>query len=185
MKNSYSFTINAEVLLPQAVLTDLEQQPILINSLEWVPPVAVKKSRNDVSASLLWRSSGSEWQKLSETGLLKLTSLDPGIHTIEITSQEEGFWQSLSPVSLIINFQPDYEKIISSYISEILSGDFQRRNNAQNSRCREISQAVCTGVSRSCCLGLGCKHGRRRPWDSHRACGAATRPGICEIPVAA
>jgi len=101
-----------------------------VDSIEWIPPVSIQKSRDDVSAVLLWRKRGNEWQEATEDGLIT-ANLEPGVHVIEFAAEEEGFWRDRSPASIRIRFEPDYEKLTHFYISELFSEDNNRRLNAR------------------------------------------------------
>ena len=130
IKNSASFDIVAEVSLPETVVSATEQEPILVDSIEWIPPVSIQKSRDDVSAALLWRTGGSYWREVTENGLI-MADVEPGVHAIEFAAEEEGFWRDQSPASIKIRFEPDYEKLANFYISGLLSDDNNRRANAR------------------------------------------------------
>ena len=57
--------------------------------------------------------------------------MEPGEYVIEFAAEEEGIWRDQSPASIKIRFEPDFEKLIHFYISELFSEDNDRKLNAR------------------------------------------------------
>jgi len=130
IKNSASFDVVAEVALPETVVSISQREPVFVDSIEWIPPVSIRKSSDDVSAALLWRTGGGIWREVTEDGLA-MAEMEPGEYVIEFAAEEEGIWRDQSPASVKIRFEPDYEKLIHFYISELFSEDENRKLNAR------------------------------------------------------
>ena len=130
IKNSASFDVVAEVALPETVVNVSQREPVFVDSIKWIPPVSIRKSRDDVSAALLWRTGGSIWREVADDGLM-MVGMEPGEYVIEFAAEEEGIWRDQSPASIKIRFEPDFEKLIHFYISELFSEDNDRKLNAR------------------------------------------------------
>jgi hypothetical protein len=129
--NSPSFDVRAKVSLPDTILTAKEKEPILVETFEWIPPVSIHKTAENVPAVLLWRQAGGEWQRVSDDGAVSMAGLGSGTHELELCAEEEGFWRDPSPLPVTIRFEPNREAIVLSCLVDLSSADPKKQSEAK------------------------------------------------------
>jgi hypothetical protein len=134
LHKTLSFRVTAKVKPLDTVLTGSvdKTKPITVDRIMWRPPVAVRGTPAG-NARIAWRNDDGPWQTADKDGSLDLTSLKPGMHTIEFAAQEEGIWRDPTPVRLKVRFTPDYDKIVYDYLCDLgsnQSSDWERATKA-------------------------------------------------------
>jgi len=142
IKKGVSVRVDAQVKLPDTVLTPAITSPVSVESLEWYMPVAARPTGEGVKTEIDWRVDDGHWQPLPEDRLLPLFRLEPGRYTVEVAAVEDGFWRDPSPIRLAIDYKPDYEAFAAHWVDELLSEDAMRRETARE----KLSQLGKNGV---------------------------------------
>lgn len=142
IREDISLHVRARVELPETVLAGPVEHPLLVEDLEWDVPVAIHKTREEVSADLLWAVDGGAWRETPADGLLSLMDMEPGRHSFRFAAREEGFWRDQTPVELAIDYRPDYNKYVSRWIPELLSLEPASREKARKKLIAAGERAV-------------------------------------------
>jgi hypothetical protein len=118
--------------------------PTTIDEFTWAPPAEAVPSSADVETRIVWRVNDRSWQPLDEEGAITMDGLASGRHTIELAAEEAGFWRDPTPLSLVVDYQPDWQKIVDRHLRELASenSDVRRRATERLLRLGDEGKAV-------------------------------------------
>jgi hypothetical protein len=123
-----ALVVNAVVPLPETTLT--EEGPYEANDVVWRLPAEAVASEPDAVPELAYRVDGGAWRLAGDSKSLPIGGFEPGVHVIEIATQEGDAWRDLTPLRLSVKYAPDYNFIVESRLDILASGDAKRAEAA-------------------------------------------------------
>ena len=126
------FEVTARMVLPNTLLATEDDEPFLVETYSWSPPVKIAASGENRSWTLSWRDEGGAWKDASGAPpVLSMHGIEPGLQGIEVRAVEQGTWSDPTPLSMTIRFAPDPEKVVARAVEDLCSGEPRRIDRAR------------------------------------------------------
>jgi len=107
-------------------------KPIRVEEIDWHPAISAKPTAEGVDLRILWRADEGPWAPLYESGAIPMENLAPGRHKIDFCAEEEAFWRDATPVSLDVEFEPNYRRIVESSVEQVMGDDRPKAERARH-----------------------------------------------------
>jgi len=122
VQNTDEFLVKATVSLPDTLWPGTSKE-VTLQTFEWQPSVSAKQTSADVTTQIVWRRDEGAWTLLPPDKIIPMVGCEPGSYRFEFRAEEDGFWKDDSPVVVSVQYEPDYERILTNYCELLLSSD--------------------------------------------------------------
>lgn len=120
--------VSADVSLPDTRL--LVDGVVKLTDMAIEAPASLIPSGEGKKPKLLWRIRSGPWIPADPDGRMILGDLEPGLHHIVMAAEEEEFYRDPTPVTVMIQYEPDWEGIVSRRFEIILNGSPEEAQQA-------------------------------------------------------